>query len=122
MTLQIGILEGDDIGLEVVPETIKVMKAAAQKCGLSVNWHPVPIGMKAYRHRGAGPLPILPQTLTLTAGSSLKVRELTSSSVRCVCFLPTSACRQRAAGRWGEWLASVKRLAGTFVSMVALRL
>ncbi len=31
MTLQIGILEGDDIGLEVVPETIKVMKAAAQK-------------------------------------------------------------------------------------------
>ena len=30
MTLQIGILEGDDIGLEVVPETIKVMKAAAQ--------------------------------------------------------------------------------------------
>ena len=49
MTLQIGILEGDDIGLEVVPETIKVMKAAAQKCGLSVNWHAVPIGMKAYK-------------------------------------------------------------------------
>ena len=52
MTLQIGILEGDDIGLEVVPETIKVMKAAAQKCGLSVQWHPVPIGMKAYKELG----------------------------------------------------------------------
>jgi hypothetical protein len=38
MTLQIGILEGDDIGLEVVPETIKVMKAAAQKCGLSTGF------------------------------------------------------------------------------------
>ncbi|MFZ9150259.1 MAG: isocitrate/isopropylmalate family dehydrogenase, partial [Burkholderiales bacterium] len=50
--MQIGILEGDDIGLEVVPETIKVMKAAAQKCGLSVNWHPVPIGMKAYKELG----------------------------------------------------------------------
>ena len=27
--LRIGILEGDDIGLEVVPESVKVMKAAA---------------------------------------------------------------------------------------------
>jgi len=27
--LNIGILEGDDIGLEVVPECIKAMKAAA---------------------------------------------------------------------------------------------
>ena len=28
---KIGILEGDDIGLEVVPECVKVMKAAAAK-------------------------------------------------------------------------------------------
>ena len=48
MTLQIGILLGDDIGLEVVPETIKVMRAAAKKTGLSVEWHDVPIGRKAY--------------------------------------------------------------------------
>src|SRR5688500_2614839 len=47
-TLKIGILEGDDIGLEVVPETIKVMRAAAQKVGLGIDWHPVPIGRKAY--------------------------------------------------------------------------
>ena len=47
MALQIGILNGDDIGLEVVPETIKVMKAAAKKCGVPIDWHPVPIGRSA---------------------------------------------------------------------------
>ncbi|MFN7085489.1 MAG: isocitrate/isopropylmalate dehydrogenase family protein [Burkholderiales bacterium] len=52
MTLQIGILLGDDIGLEVVPETIKVMRAAAKKTGLSVQWHDVPIGKKAYDELG----------------------------------------------------------------------
>ncbi len=52
MTLQIGILLGDDIGLEVVPETIKVMRAAAKKTGLSVQWHEVPIGKKAYDELG----------------------------------------------------------------------
>jgi 3-isopropylmalate dehydrogenase len=52
MTLQIGILDGDDIGLEVVPETVKVMRAAAQKTGLSVQWHEVPIGKKAYDELG----------------------------------------------------------------------
>src|SRR5688500_4842835 len=46
--LNIGILEGDDIGLEVVRETIKVMKAAAQKCALDIDWHPMLIGKKAY--------------------------------------------------------------------------
>jgi 3-isopropylmalate dehydrogenase len=50
--LKIGILEGDDIGLEVVPETIKVMKAAAQKAGLDIDWHPMPIGAKAYAELG----------------------------------------------------------------------
>ncbi len=50
--LKIGILEGDDIGLEVVPETIKVMRAAADKCGLRIEWHPMPIGRKAYDELG----------------------------------------------------------------------
>ena len=31
MSLKLGILLGDDIGLEVVPEAVKVMKAAAKK-------------------------------------------------------------------------------------------
>ena len=46
--LNIGILEGDDIGLEVVPETIKVMRAAAAKVNCAIDWHPVPIGKKAF--------------------------------------------------------------------------
>ena len=45
--LKIGILEGDDIGLEVVPEAIKAMRAAAQKTGLAIEWFPMPIGRKA---------------------------------------------------------------------------
>jgi 3-isopropylmalate dehydrogenase len=50
--LNIAILEGDDIGLEVVPETIKVMRAAARKCGVDIDWHPMPIGRKAYDELG----------------------------------------------------------------------
>jgi 3-isopropylmalate dehydrogenase len=50
--LKIGILEGDDIGLEVVPETIKVMRAAAKKSGVDIDWHAVPIGRKALDELG----------------------------------------------------------------------
>jgi isocitrate/isopropylmalate dehydrogenase len=50
--LKIGILEGDDIGLEVVPEAIKVMRAAAQKAGLPMEWFPMPIGRKALDQLG----------------------------------------------------------------------
>ncbi len=50
--LKIGILLGDDIGLEVVPETVKVMKAAAAKTGLEIEWHPLPIGRKAHEEFG----------------------------------------------------------------------
>jgi 3-isopropylmalate dehydrogenase len=42
--LKIGILLGDDIGLEVVPEAVKVMRAAAAKCGLDIEWSEHPIG------------------------------------------------------------------------------
>lgn len=50
--LKIGILDGDDIGLEVVPECVKVMKAAASKTGLVVEWQPVPIARKAHAQYG----------------------------------------------------------------------
>ncbi len=50
--LKIGILEGDDIGLEVVPEAVKVMKAAAAKTGLQVEWIPLPLGRKAHETHG----------------------------------------------------------------------
>lgn len=50
--LTIGVLEGDDIGLEVVPECVKVMKAAAQRTGLGIDWQPLPIGRKAHESHG----------------------------------------------------------------------
>ncbi|MGQ0523322.1 MAG: isocitrate/isopropylmalate dehydrogenase family protein [Betaproteobacteria bacterium] len=52
MTLKIGILEGDDIGLEVVPECVKVMKAAAARAGLAVAWEPIPIARRAHEQYG----------------------------------------------------------------------
>jgi 3-isopropylmalate dehydrogenase len=52
MALKIGILNGDDIGLEVVPECVKVMRAAAEKSGLAIDWHPVPIGKRALDELG----------------------------------------------------------------------
>ena len=48
----LGILEGDDIGLEVVPECVKVMKAAAAKAGLAIEWQPLPIGRKGHESHG----------------------------------------------------------------------
>ena len=50
--LKIGILLGDDIGLEVVPEAVKVMKAAAKKTGLQVEWQDLPIGKKGHESHG----------------------------------------------------------------------
>src|SRR3954470_23531387 len=50
--LKFGILEGDDIGLEVVPEAVKVMKAAAAKTGLQIEWVPLPLGKKAHETHG----------------------------------------------------------------------
>jgi 3-isopropylmalate dehydrogenase len=52
MPLKIGILEGDDIGLEVVPEAVKVMKAAAAKSGLLVQWSEHPIGRRGHELHG----------------------------------------------------------------------
>jgi len=50
--LKIGVLRGDDIGLEVVPEAVKVMKAAAAKTGLEVEWSEHPIGKRGHELHG----------------------------------------------------------------------
>ena len=50
--LKIGILLGDDIGLEVVPEAIKVMKAAAAKTGLAIEWSDHAIGKLGHELHG----------------------------------------------------------------------
>jgi 3-isopropylmalate dehydrogenase len=52
MALKLGYLLGEDIGLEVVPECVKVMKAAAAKVGLETSWLEVPIGREAHRLHG----------------------------------------------------------------------
>jgi 3-isopropylmalate dehydrogenase len=52
MTLKIGILSGDDIGLEVVPECIKVMQAAAVHTGLAIEWQKLPIGKRGHEEHG----------------------------------------------------------------------
>lgn len=46
-TLKIGILEGDDIGHEIVPAAVEVARAAAEAAGLPINWTAVPIGRRA---------------------------------------------------------------------------
>ncbi len=46
--LKIGVLLGDDIGLEVVPEAVKVVNAAARGAGLAIAWTELPIGRRAF--------------------------------------------------------------------------
>jgi len=50
--LKIGILPGDDIGLEVVPEAVKVMRAAAAATGLAIEWQDLPIGRRGHESHG----------------------------------------------------------------------
>lgn len=50
--MKIGILLGDDIGLEVVPEAVKVMRAAAAKTGLAIQWQDFPIGRRGHELHG----------------------------------------------------------------------
>jgi len=50
--LKIGILLGDDIGHEVVPECVKVMKAAAARTGLAIEWQQLPIGKHGHEQHG----------------------------------------------------------------------
>ncbi|HYZ17387.1 MAG TPA: isocitrate/isopropylmalate family dehydrogenase, partial [Candidatus Acidoferrum sp.] len=50
--LELGILLGDDIGLEVVPEAVKVVEAATRAAGLPIAWHSFPIGRRALEQLG----------------------------------------------------------------------
>lgn len=53
MSYQIGVLLGDDIGLEVVPVAVAVADAAAKQAGATVAWQELPIGRAAYDALGA---------------------------------------------------------------------
>ena len=50
--MKIGILLGDDVGPEVVPECVKVMKAAAARAGLAIEWTELPIGRRGHELHG----------------------------------------------------------------------
>lgn len=50
--LTLAILEGDDIGREVVPECVKVMREAAAAVDLEIDWKPMPISRAG--HAAAG--------------------------------------------------------------------
>ena len=59
--LRIGILDGDDIGLEIVPASVAIARAAAELHGVAIDWQQLPIGRTALDTRGHT-LP--PDTLT----------------------------------------------------------
>src|SRR6478609_9144422 len=63
MSVKIGILLGDDIGLEVVPECIKVMKAAAARERLDIEWRTLPIGKHGHEQHGHTLPAVTEQTL-----------------------------------------------------------
>lgn len=50
---KIGILKGDDIGLEVVPVAVEVVKAAVEKYnGVRIDWVDLPVGYPSYLENG----------------------------------------------------------------------
>ena len=51
--LVLGILNGDDIGLEIVPAAVEVVRAAADRTGLRIDWRPMPIGRTALDTHGS---------------------------------------------------------------------
>lgn len=46
-SFRIGILEGDDIGHEIVPAAVRIARHAAATAGLEIEWVDVPIGRHA---------------------------------------------------------------------------
>ncbi|HET9577400.1 MAG TPA: isocitrate/isopropylmalate family dehydrogenase [Usitatibacter sp.] len=51
--MKIGILEGDDIGHEIVPAAVEIAKAAAARHGVDIEWHPLPVGRRALDTHGS---------------------------------------------------------------------
>ncbi|HEY7655899.1 MAG TPA: isocitrate/isopropylmalate family dehydrogenase [Burkholderiales bacterium] len=66
--LKIGVLLGDDIGLEVVPECVKVLKAAAARTGLPIEWQELPIGKRGHEAHGHTLPQVTVDALTKTDG------------------------------------------------------
>jgi 3-isopropylmalate dehydrogenase len=67
-SLKIGILNGDDIGLEIVPASVQVAKAAAARHGVAIDWTPLPIGATALQTHGHTLPPLTLDTLQTLDG------------------------------------------------------
>jgi len=67
--LRIGILNGDDIGHEIVPASVEISRAAAQLHGVAIEWQTLPIGHRAYPRvpNAINPHPILRKSFNLFA-------------------------------------------------------
>jgi 3-isopropylmalate dehydrogenase len=50
--LRIGVLDGDDVGREIVPAAVAVAREAARKHGVAIDWSPLPIGRSALDTHG----------------------------------------------------------------------
>ena len=110
--MKIGILLGDDIGLEVVPEAVKVIKAAAAKTGLSIEWHELLIG-KAGHERYGNTLPKITEDTLHTLFRLYKKANDVDRQHQCTeaidsCFLHEPLCnrvRQVSGHLLGEFRA-----------------
>ena len=51
--LTLGVLNGDDIGHEIVPAAVRVVNAAADLHGLKIGWRNMPIGRSALDSHGS---------------------------------------------------------------------
>jgi 3-isopropylmalate dehydrogenase len=52
VSYRFGLLEGDDIGLEVVPQAHRVARVALGSTGVESSWESIPIGWSAYERHG----------------------------------------------------------------------
>lgn len=50
--LALGVLEGDDIGHEIVPASVEIATAAARTAGLDIEWVHLPVGRRALEQEG----------------------------------------------------------------------
>ena len=66
--MKIGVLFGDDIGYEVIPECVKVLKKAAARSGLDIEWMTLPIGKEGHEKYGNTTPDVTVQALKNTDG------------------------------------------------------
>jgi 3-isopropylmalate dehydrogenase len=66
--LVLGVLDGDDIGHEIVPAAVEVASAAAGHHGLRIDWRPMPIGRRALDTHGSTLPPGTLETLAAMDG------------------------------------------------------